>query len=233
MSAFEYQLSRSSRRKTLSIVVRRGKVKILAPALLPAALIHKFIALKTGWVLEKLQSQQGWAEQETQAKKQFIDGETFLYRGTEYPLQISPGAKSSVELVNGKLFVCVSNRVKSDNFEASVKKLLQGWYKQQITDYLSHRLAYFCDRMRVKHTSLKVRSYKRRWGSCSAKGEVTFNYLLMMAPDWVTDYVIVHELCHLTHLNHSPRFWSEVKRYYPEHKTASNWLRDNGPTLTL
>lgn len=233
MSAFEYQLTRSARRKTLSIVIRRGKVKVLAPQSLPSKSIDAFINEKSSWVLQKLQSQQVQVEQEKQSQKQFVEGESFLYLGDEYPLQISAASKSAVELVNGVIFVSLSNRVKTANKAAFVQKLLQDWYKQQLTDYLATRLDDYCAQMQVSYSELNVRSYKRRWGSCSAKGRLSFNYLLMMAPGWVIDYVIVHELSHLTHLNHSARFWAEVKRYYPGYKQATEWLKVYGLALRL
>ena len=97
MSAFEYQLARSARRKTLSIVIRRGQVKVMAPSFLPAATIRQFVNDKSDWVLQKLQNQQGWVEQDKQAQKQFVDGEIFLYQGFEYPLLISNGSVRMVE----------------------------------------------------------------------------------------------------------------------------------------
>ncbi len=233
MSAFEYQLARSARRKTLSIVIRRGQVKVMAPSFLPAATIRQFVNDKSDWVLQKLQNQQGWVEQDKQAQKQFVDGEIFLYQGFEYPLLISNGSKSGVELVNGRIFVSLSNRVKTINKTTYVQKLLEDWYKQQLSDYLKHRLVTLSQQMDVKYTGVNIRFYKRRWGSCSSKGLLSFNYLIMMAPTWVIDYVIVHELSHLIHLNHSAQFWAVVKRYCPDYKLATEWLKVNGVRLVV
>jgi predicted metal-dependent hydrolase len=233
MSAFEYQLSRSIRRKTLSIVIRRGQVKVMAPVFLSKRTIADFIETKTEWVLKKLQSQQSWVEQSEQSQKQFVDGERFLYLGIDYPLQISNASKSEISLYDNRFFVTVSNRVKADNHSAHVKKMMQDWYKQQLIDYLVHRVEHFAQLIDVTPTDVNVRSYKRRWGSCSSKGLLSFNYLLIMAPNRVIDYVIVHELCHLIHLNHSAHFWAEVNRYYPQHKAATQWLKVEGGSLRL
>jgi predicted metal-dependent hydrolase len=233
MSAFEYQLQRSMRRKTLSIVIRRGEVKVLAPVFLSKNTIAEFVVAKTPWILQKLQTQQAWVEQNEQGQKQFVDGEVFLYLGESYPLSVGAASKSEVTFHNGYFIVNVSNRVKPENSSNHIKGLLQDWYKQQLSDYLDHRIEHYTKLIGVVHTGVNVRAYTRRWGSCSSKGQLSFNFLLMMAPAWVIDYVIVHELCHLTHMNHSPRFWAKVLRFYPRHKEAKAWLKIEGGNLRL
>ncbi len=233
MSAFEYQLQRSIRRKTLSIVIRRGEVKVLAPVFLSKATISEFIVAKTPWVLQKLLTQQAWVDQNEQGQKLFIEGEPFLYLGESYPLSVGAASKSEVILHNGYFIVNVSNRVKAQNRANHIKALMQDWYKQQLSEYLDHRIEHYADVIGVVHTGVNVRAYKRRWGSCSSKGQLSFNFLLMMAPQWIIDYVIVHELCHLTHMDHSSRFWSKVQRFYPRHKEAKAWLKHEGGNLRL
>jgi predicted metal-dependent hydrolase len=233
MSAFEYQLARSARRKTLSIVIRRGQVKVMAPAFLPSATIKAFIDEKSSWIQQKLQTQQGWIDQGTQQNKQFVDGELFYYLGEQYSLVISDATKSAVTLVGDQLFIDLSNRVKTANKAAFIQKLLQEWYKEQLNTYLMVKLGHFSQLMDVCYTGVNIRFYKRRWGSCSSKGQLSFNYVLMMAPSWVIDYVIVHELSHLRHLNHSAHFWAVVRRFYPSYKEATQWLKDNGVKLSL
>jgi predicted metal-dependent hydrolase len=233
MSAFEYQLARSTRRKTLSIIIRRGKVKVMAPIFLSEQVITEFVTEKSSWVLQKLRIQQSWTQQAQVAKKQFVEGESFLFLGNRYSLKICPASKSAIELINNDIFVSLSNRVKPANKAVFIEKLLQDWYKQQIDDYLTDRIAHYARLMAVTPSSINIRFYKSRWGSCSAKGRLSFNYLLMMAPDWVIDYVIVHELSHLRHLNHSAHFWAVVSRHYPGYQSAADWLKVNGKLLVL
>jgi predicted metal-dependent hydrolase len=73
---------------------------------------------------------------------------------------------------------------------------------------------------------------KSRWGSCSGKGNLNFNCLLMRTPDEIIDYVVVHELCHLKEMNHSPRFWAEVEKIFPDYKERRKWLKDHGNEIT-
>lgn len=90
------------------------------------------------------------------------------------------------------------------------------------------RVAYYADILGVTYGRIAIRAQKTRWGSCSGKGNLNFNCLLMLVPDDVRDYVIVHELCHLIELNHSPAFWAEVSKVMPNYKEKRKWLKDNG-----
>ena len=83
----------------------------------------------------------------------------------------------------------------------------------------------------VTYGRITIRNQKTRWGSCSAQGNLNFNCLLMLCPEDVIDYVIVHELCHRKELNHSPRFWAEVERVLPDYKQPLKWLKNEGQTI--
>ena len=93
------------------------------------------------------------------------------------------------------------------------------------------RVEYYADKIGVEYGRIAIRSQKTRWGSCSSKGNLNFNCLLMLVPEDVMDYVIVHELCHLIELNHSPAFWAEVGKIIPDYKQKRKWLKDNGSRI--
>ena len=90
------------------------------------------------------------------------------------------------------------------------------------------RVEMFARKAGVSYGRITIRNQKSRWGSCSSRGNLNFNCLLMLAPPGVTDYVIVHELCHRIEMNHSARFWAEVERVMPDYREARKWLRDHG-----
>ncbi len=93
------------------------------------------------------------------------------------------------------------------------------------------RAAYFAPRVGVDYARIAIRKQRSKWGSCSSKGNLNFNCLLMLAPEEVLDYVVVHELCHRLEMNHSPRFWAQVKRVLPDYEQSRRWLRQNGAEL--
>ncbi len=98
-------------------------------------------------------------------------------------------------------------------------------------EYISNRVLFFADDMQLAYKRVCIKHQKTRWGSCSGKGNLNFNCLLMLCPLEVIDYVIIHELCHLKHHNHSKDFWDEVEKYMPEYKIHRKWLKDNGNAL--
>ena len=95
------------------------------------------------------------------------------------------------------------------------------------------RTAYFAKRMGVTYNRITIREQKTRWGSCSSRGTLSFNYRLIYGPAGPLDYVVVHELCHLTHMNHSKDFWNMVERIMPHYRIYKQWLREHGQELTL
>ena len=90
------------------------------------------------------------------------------------------------------------------------------------------RTAYFAKRMGVTYKRITIREQKTRWGSCSSAGNLNFNWLLILAPPEVLDYVVVHELCHRREMNHSQAFWKEVEKILPDYRERQKWLKDNG-----
>ena len=101
----------------------------------------------------------------------------------------------------------------------------------QAAAVLPKKVRQFADAIGVTYGRITIRSQKTRWGSCSAKGNLNFNCLLMLAPPEVQDYVVIHELCHRKELNHSAAFWAEVETYCPDYRTHRKWLKDNGASL--
>lgn len=97
--------------------------------------------------------------------------------------------------------------------------------------YLPQRVRYYAEKMSVSYGRITIRNQRTRWGSCSRKGNLNFNCLLMLMPEAVIDYVVVHELCHRIEMNHSKRFWDQVARVLPDYRSQKDWLRQNGETV--
>lgn len=110
---------------------------------------------------------------------------------------------------------------------------LEQRYIAAAKDYFPKRVDYYSQFTGGSYSRITIRDQKTRWGSCSAKGTLSFNWRLMLAPPSIPDYVIVHELCHLTYMNHSAAFWQKVESVYPDYRNARKWLKDHGHELVL
>ena len=108
---------------------------------------------------------------------------------------------------------------------------LEKRYRDAAKDYIPKRVEYYHQFTGGTYQKITIRDQKTRWGSCSSTGTLSFSFRLMMAPPRVLDYVVVHELCHLTHMNHSKEFWKMVEDILPDYKEHRKWLKENGNTL--
>lgn len=104
-------------------------------------------------------------------------------------------------------------------------------YREAAPALFAARAAHYLPLTGGHYERITVRDQKTRWGSCSSKGTLSFNYRLLFAPPRVLDYVVVHELCHLTYMNHSRDFWNKVASVMPDYLTCKRWLRDHGSEL--
>lgn len=224
---FIVNIIKSKRRKTMALKVDANGVSAHIPTALPLTTAKEFVTLKTSWIKKKLAVQ----AQSIAQKKQFEDGEVFLLLGKNYTLRLfqsdeKPLVKrtaSSIELY-GRL-----NRLS----KPAIRAAIIDWYKKQADGYITARTNWLSDITSLHPTSITIKSYKARWGSCSIKGEINFNWQLIQAPQDIIDYVITHELCHLTHHNHSPLFWQLVARFIPDFKLHRQWLKSNGYKFTF
>lgn len=101
----------------------------------------------------------------------------------------------------------------------------------QAVEYILKRVKYYAEKENFVYNKITIKNLVSRWGSCSTKGNLNFNCLLMLTPDYVIDYIVVHELCHLREMNHSEKFWAEVEKIMPDYQRAELWLKQNGGNL--
>lgn len=101
----------------------------------------------------------------------------------------------------------------------------------QAVKVIPDKVRFYAEKIGVDYGRVTIRNQKTRWGSCSAKGNLNFNCLLMLTPEDVQDYVVIHELCHRKEMNHSPKFWSEVAKIMPDYKNSKIWLKENGEDI--
>lgn len=253
-----YQLTRS-KRKSLSIVIGKdGAMQVKAPNWLPKYQIDQFVRQKAGWIEEK--RSELYMLQQNKPAHTFQEGDSFQVFGEAYrltfrspgkrPAEGKDGYRSPAQLLEeekdaGKVVWSREDKgfilEAGDTTPQGVKKRLEQWYihlgKQVFPERVSYyyplisRLAESMGKEIVPVNRITIRSQKTRWGSCSSKGNLNFNWRLLMAPAEILDYVVVHELCHLLYLNHSRQFWQAVGNILPDYPKRRSWLKANGMLL--
>ena len=225
---FIADIIRSPRRKTSAIKIQKGKVFVMVPQRLSIAVIESLVAKKNRWIKEKLAAQN---EIIAIKPKIFVSGEAFSYLGRNHPLNIESGLYPAIKLHQGELVVSVRDKT-ADNAQA-IKQLLIKWYKQQAESELRDKTERFSRIIGVKPSSVNVKSFKSRWGSCSITGGIQYNWKIIIAPDPVVNYVVIHELCHILQHNHSPAFWKAVEKHCHDYRDCGAWLKINGARLEI
>ena len=120
----------------------------------------------------------------------------------------------------------------NSHLSESQKEALEKRYRNLARECITKRASYYAAQLGVTYSSIRIAEQKTRWGSCSSRGTLSFHWRLVLAPPAVMDYVVVHEVCHLIHMDHSPDFWAEVESLMPDYKVYKTWLKKNGLALS-
>lgn len=215
---------RSARRRRLTLEVDPKGIRARAPSRMPVHDIVDFVKLKRDWLRKALQ---GLPERSPIVP--FADGAEVLLHGARTKVLFLVGQRGAVQLTNDAL--CIPVMPSHLPIIESARNKLVKWLKQQAANQIEQRVAHYAAHMSVPRTprhAIKVRDYKRRWGSCDAKGNLAFNWRIIMAPSATLDYVVVHELAHCFEFNHSRRFWQIVEEIVPDRRAHQAWLNAHG-----
>jgi len=210
-----YTLTRSNRR-TVAIHIRNGAVEVRAPIKMPKHEIDNFVISKENWITKRLAISREQAMRRNNFALTY--GDHVTYRGKRYPITKKPGDHVG--------FDGTSFYMPPDLSPEQIKRACIRVYRMLAERDIIKRAYLFAVIMAVLPSDVRINSAKSRWGSCSGKDSVNFSWLLIMADDDLIDYVIVHELAHITELNHSSRFWAIVERVIPEYRELKARLRD-------
>jgi len=208
-----------SNRKTLSISINENaELVVRAPNQMSAQKIQDFINEKESWI------KRNQAVIKARHKNTIEDKNALLYLGTLFPTKKTDNDSKKITF-NGKEFIA--------NFEDKEKTniSLKTWYKNKFKEVAVPRLFYFADKHNLQVNQVRIKEQRTLWGSCSSRNNINLNFLLIMAPLKVIDYVIIHELVHTIHKNHSVNFWNAVEAIMPNYKEAKLWLKENGYKL--
>lgn len=220
-------VERTSRRKTASIKVDEGEVIIVVPKLLERDKIDKLLASKHQWIVEKIAQYQTASPATV---REYVSGESLPYLGRNYRLKVLKGDLAPTKLLNGRITVTVPDPSTQTHY---IRRALTNWYKRHADKKIREKVRRYESLVGVETGVVRTKEFKSRWGSCTPYGDLEFNWVIVMAPNRVVDYVVVHELCHLIHHDHSPQFWKEVERVMPDYKEHKEWLRGNAQNLII
>ncbi len=226
----EYHLLPGTDRKTTDIIIERnGTVVVRPPKSLSPEHVDAVVESKRFWIYRNLAE---WRDlNATAVVREWVNGETFLYLGRSYRLSIVEGQPQPLKLEHGRF--CLSRILIEKHGPVAAKKAFEIYYAQRAFLRIRDRVAYFAPKVGVKPSGLNVRDIGYQWGNCAPTGKLTFHWKCMMATPKVIDYLVVHELCHMRHANHTDAFWNEVDKVMPDYEERKGWLRRYGASLDL
>ena len=211
-----YKLVRSRRRSICIIISENGEVIVRAPLKTSLSLIEDFLKLKADWVKKHITK----INKVAIIPHEFTEGEEFLFMGDKVKLTFSGTNSKLIQLTEEAILF-------PQKHSKNVKKLLEKWYRKAALNVMTERTIYYSEKSGLKFNEIKVKNTKRQWGSCTSKGNLSYNWHLIMAPLQIIDYIIVHELSHMAERNHSPKFWKVVESILPDYKIRRKWLKSN------
>ena len=227
----DYTLIRRPRRRSLTITVSpENQARVIAPGFLSQNKIEDFIHRKSPWILKQIEKNTRRPKPE---HRHYETGEKFLFLGNELVLEIRESRSGGIESFEDKLIVHVPEKLKGEERRDHIAWRIEDWYRAAAVKIFRERVARYQDFLGPKPRAVRVKEFRSQWGSASRRGNLSFNWRLLLAPLEVLDYVVVHELTHLEHLNHSPRFWSRIEQILPDYKPRRQWLTAHGQFLWL
>ncbi len=228
----EYKIIRNKKLTgNISLGIKNGEVIVRAPFWVPKNIIDNFVVSKNNWIKKALEKTSPPLH-----TKNYSHGEEHLLFGQNYQLDIElveTPVRTVVSKDNTRLNVKIYKHFDETKKTQEIKDALLRFYLEVGIGYITDKVNYYTKELGVEYSKIDIKKVSSIWGSCSGKNVLSFNRKLVMAPNEITDYVIIHEVCHLRERNHSSRFWGLVfkyDRYYKEHR---RWLFKNSSLLTI
>lgn len=223
----DYSIVYSERRKNASLAVYPVKyVEILVPSDLERGHIQRLVKKKAHWVMKQL----AWFDEIARAdsSKEYVNGETFLYLGRQFRLKIIKGGKRpQASIEGGYLTVSLPDYVNGQK-TALVKAAIWYWYREETARILAEIISKYSKKLGISPPNLMIKNQSKRWGSCTSKNQLIFNFRILMAPMRQLEYIVAHELCHICHKSHSADYWKLLESILPDFSERKEVLRTNG-----
>jgi len=217
------ELVRTRRRTIELIVTGDGRLVVRAPLRTARASIDEFIERKRDWIIRKIGEAAGRTLPQA---RQFRDGETLLYLGRQHEVRVNGSAGVSIQFRDGIFYI-------PQQVVPYAARFLRSWYRKEALRLITERCRHFSHVFGYAHKSVRISNADKRWGSCGPSGTLNFSWKLVMAPPDVIDYLVVHEMAHISHPDHSRLFWAAVESVLPDYRSSRDWLKDNGHLLVI
>ena len=231
-TCIEYAVRRSERRqKTVQITVDGGGVQVAAPATMPDAELRQLVRKRAPWIVSRARGTLLAA-----APKRFVSGETLPYLGRNVRLIVAAAdvRAPAVRFDHWRFRVTVPRRLTGAARHDAIRRAIVGWYRVRAADRLAASVARWWPRLgRGAPSPVLIRDQRQRWGSCAPDGTLRFNWRAVLLAPALLEYVVVHELVHLTHPHHSPDFWALLAHALPDAQRRRQRLREAGRALPL
>lgn len=226
----EYCLLPGANRQTTDIVIERdGAISVRPPLRMTPEQVDATVLSKRMWIYRNLAE---WRDlNATRVVREWINGETFLYLGSRYQLLFVNEQDEPLKLKDGRF--CLLRSVVERGGKEGAQNAFREFYRGKGAERLRKRVAHFAAKISVRPGEVLIKDIGYRWASCQPNGNLHFHWRCLMAPATILDYVVVHELCHFHHRDHSAAFWNEVDKVLPDYCERKEWLRQRGAELDL
>ncbi len=232
-TVIRYELVFSNRAKRISARIREGQMKITVPQGLTEKKAVAFIESAKERIFGLWQK--ALAAEEQKPMRRYDEGEHLLFLGEMLVLSVTKSRRQAIQIQrrDQNLIISIPTQVSDNDDPRVIAGALEAWYKTQAREIFWAKLNQFAALMGVEYRQFRLKDQKTRWGSCSALGNINLNWRVILAPECVVDYLVVHELAHLRYLNHSSDFWHVVETYLPDYRGLRSWLKEHGRELGL
>lgn len=222
----EYELMRTSRKNILIKALPEGKTKVYAPSYMNLREVDRLVTQRADEI-RAIHRRLEEALRENRVIHPVSEGSRICIEGRGYRLLLKEAARTKMEIIGDDCILSLRDVSSEEAVRAALKQTLS----RRALVRIREELAVYAPAIGVKFGRVAIRDQKSRWGSCSAKKNLNFNWKLIMAPEEALRYVVIHELCHLIEFNHSQRFWALVASQMPEYDLWKKWLKAHGSEL--
>jgi predicted metal-dependent hydrolase len=223
-----YQLLPGAQRHTTDIVIERnGLISVRPPLEMTPEQVDETVLSKRMWIYRNLAD---WQDlNATRVVREWVNGESFLYLGSSYRLQLVQEQDEPLKLKDGR-FLLLRSVIESGG-KLAAHQAFKAFYKEKGQARITKQVQQFASKVGVPPGRVVIKELGYRWASCLKSGDMHFHWKCLMAPPTIIDYIVVHELCHQHHRDHSAAFWNEVDKVLPDYRERKEWLRVRGAEL--